>query len=482
VGMAPKAAPSKGSAPAPPQEDVEAAEALAFLQEGQSAETVASGLVTDVFEEAWAAIQTKAIECRALPTSVLDVTGGFLSVVNVYFLECDPGEPNLASCATWAPDEEPAPAAIDTWSRGSGIAKEREPLATMRDGDITPRSSSAGSRVVRSPRGRSRESNTAEEKKGEKGEKAEILVAKRVEKPGQVVEAGKGGKLQSIITDAEAEQMRRDEVERIERNRHEALMAELKGREYTCDAFGNVMVVEPVKPERLPPWRLNPRIGMADRAPPEVRAKAGGRSKPGGREAAKPSSAKPELVNPALFKPLDSLQPPLFETTVLREGVTLRQGEVTKMGANRSFDGQRMSRRDFEMFTRTAAGGSRRLGDGEGDAAGAEPDPVADEPPSPETPAATGVPDMGKDWGVNPPVKPFQAALLPINKPQLSPQGFGPRKRAGTQVRNHLPPPTLGATSGHGFDLPYSKPGGSAAALRPVQRAGAPGFMQQLPP
>ena len=44
----------------------------------------------------------------------------------------------------------------------------------------------------------------------------------------------------------------------------------------------------------------------------------------------------------------------------LRVGVTLREGEGSKTGGTQSVDGNRMSKKDFELFARTSAGGPAR--------------------------------------------------------------------------------------------------------------------------
>ena len=62
-----------------------------------------------------------------------------LSVVRCYYTECDRGEPQLATAASWQADAEPRPAMIDAWSRGAGACEEARTAASAAGGCERPR-------------------------------------------------------------------------------------------------------------------------------------------------------------------------------------------------------------------------------------------------------------------------------------------------------------------------------------------------------
>ena len=118
----------------------------------------------------------------------------------------------------------------------------------------------------------------------------------------------------------------REEAERLER-----LRSEVKGREYTYDQEGNVIVIETVNPERLPAYQYATRSGMAHEPMPEaVKGKKGTR---------RPPPAKTPVLRfnqPAKYEELDSIQPPLSETMTMREGVSMTQDGSLSSASNLS--------------------------------------------------------------------------------------------------------------------------------------------------
>lgn len=120
------------------------------------------------------------------------------------------------------------------------------------------------------------------------------------------------------------------------------------------------------------------------------------------------------------------------------------------------------------MFARTSAGGRVNLKDPVAqpseDAGELKTSAALPEMPAPVVDALNpkdgNVALMGKDWGMNPPIAPARVSSLPQTKPMMmtkfQQESLGNRKRNGTMVKSHLPPPPLGVTSGHGLDLPYS--------------------------
>ena len=315
--MAPKAAPPPPE-PAAPPEDLFAAE------EG---EADVSDLVEELIARMHAVLDEKAELQRSVPFAVRAVTADMLSVVRCYYTECDRGEPQLATATSWSADAEPRPAMIDAWSRGAVPVKKRAPPPAPLVDASAPGSSVGGSRSQRSqrtsPRPKSREGGK------EDGAAAVVVTAKAPPKSTEAAAPAEKGKKGGAMKTPEEERAARmaaeakEETERLER-----LRQEVKGREYTYDQMGNVIVIETVNPERLPAYQYATRAGMAHEPVPEaVKGKKGSRRPP----PAKSSALR--FNQPAKYEELDSLQPPLGETMTMREGVSMTQDGSLTSGA-----------------------------------------------------------------------------------------------------------------------------------------------------
>ena len=314
--MPPKAAPPPAPEPAAPSEDLFAAE---------QGEADVSDLVEELIARAHAVLDEKAELQRSVPFAVRAVTADMLSVVRCYYTECDRGEPQLATAASWQADAEPRPAMIDAWSRGAVPVKKRAPPPAPPVAASAP-GSTAGSR---SQRGGSRSSSRPKSRDGgkEDGAAAAVVTAKAPPKSTEAAAppAKKGGAMKTPEEERAARMAAeaREETERLER-----LRSEVKGREYTYDQEGNVIVIETVNPERLPAYQYATRSGMAHEPMPEaVKGKKGTR---------RPPPAKTPVLRfnqPAKYEELDSIQPPLSETMTMREGVSMTQDGSLSSGA-----------------------------------------------------------------------------------------------------------------------------------------------------
>jgi len=470
--MAPKAAPPPPE-PAAPPEDLFAAE------EG---EADVSDLVEELIARTHAVLDEKAELQRSVPFAVRAVTADMLSVVRCYYTECDRGEPQLATATSWSADAEPRPAMIDAWSRGAVPVKKRAPPpAPLVDASAPGSSVGGASRSQRSPRSSARPKSREAGK--EDGAAVAVVTAKA---PPKSTEAAAPAAKKGVATKTPQEERAarmvaeaREETERLER-----LRAEVKGREYTYDQMGNVIVIETVNPERLPAYQYATRAGMAHEPKPEpVKGKKGSRRPP-------PATTSVLRFNqPGKYEELDSLQPPLSESMTMREGVSMTQDGSLSSGPTRAVDPSRMSKKDFESFVQTASLAA--------DVAAIPSNPVASQlEPSTPLPAippagsedygdAAGILGgdtandvnlqlMAKDWGVNPPQREVNSAKKPRSKPDTTQTlGLGrarlPRERGGTGVAEHLPPPLLPATAGWGLGSTFGgipeEPGGGPPPL-----------------
>ena len=92
-----------------------------------SSEDVVSSVVAELIEGAHAAASEKELASKARAYAVRGGTMAMLQAVRCYFLEADGGESSAAAQPTWAPDDEPAPASIDSWSRGAVASRKKAP-------------------------------------------------------------------------------------------------------------------------------------------------------------------------------------------------------------------------------------------------------------------------------------------------------------------------------------------------------------------
>jgi len=151
---------------------------------------------------------------------------------------------------------------------------------------------------------------------------------------------------------------------------------------------------------------------------------------------------------------------------VVERGVLLREGESTKGGDARVFEGERVTRATFAEIANSSGGFAARRPVGS-DAAAATRDPLGGSGP----PATQVPPTPAKAGGASPP-NPGGGPASPAARPSGMPVSPRPgdshgvrnpstRERGGMPTKTKLPPPSLGATTGHGQALPYAEPPGS---------------------
>ena len=402
---------------------------------------VVCGLVEELVDLSLVEVKESERKKALVPFVVTDVSKSIRECVGLYFVDHDVGEPSLASASNWQCGDEPVPAPVDSWSRGAVKLREREQLPEAQP-DVSPEApeGSIAASTLRSTG--SRQSPRARTPSGPGGAAADgkvpILVARP---PPDRVDPNAGKKkVAPIMTAAEKLKKRlnaeaKEEVERLER-----LKADLKGREYTYDARGNVIVMEDMHADKLPAFQQQPRLALG----------GGGGKKKRGKEAPAKGGARIDFGNSATFNQLDSLQPPLLESMNVQAGVLLRQGEASKGGEPRQFEGDRITKDEFEEMANTIGGFSPRRP--VADAAKPAADPLeSSAPASPQKAPPVAVTGQGAPLAVRP-------EFMPLSPPPDEKQGLRNaqmRERGGMPTKNKLPPPSLGSTVGHGQQLPY---------------------------
>ena len=108
-----------------------------------------------------------------------------------------------------------------------------------------------------------------------------------------------------VEVDEEAEQMQR-------------LKERLKGKQYTYDRGGNVIVIRAAKAESMPAYRLTPEVGVRDPATESSNRRRGRGSQ---KKARKGASSKDDKAEKAVhFKQALEVQPPIMETMEVLHG------------------------------------------------------------------------------------------------------------------------------------------------------------------
>ena len=420
-------------------------------------------LVEELIGSAEAQLKAKALTAATVPYTVDILASCIKSAVACHFVDSDAGEPELASASNWAVGAEPVPALIDTWSRGALPAKKpfvHPAEAAAAAGNLSARTPSEAPRTPRSrtPGGSASGGERVPDALPQPDPKAPAVVVKPP--PGTVLPKPK--KVVPIVTATERRLKRLDAEAREEVRRLEQMKDELKGREYTYDTHGAVIVMEPLSTDKLPAFQQQPRLALSGQAggvAAPAAAGRGGRKGKGGRGGAKPSGL--DFGGNATFTISDSLQPSLLETTTVHPGVRLTQGDGSKGGEPREEPPDRMSKTVFEQVANMSGGfTSRRVGAAPAANGGANPASAA--PPSPLGGGGGGggppMPSSPRDSSNQPALRPSYMPSSP-EPGDLAAARKAPRERGGMPTKNRLPAPPLGATTGHGPGVPYSQGG-----------------------
>ena len=152
--------------------------------------------------------------------------------------------------------------------------------------------------------------------------------------------------------------------EEEQREKIEKLAKELKGKDYTFDEKGNVILIQPPNPDKLPalvtsmgiavhslegesmPGRTGPKKGGGKKGDPSKGPGDETKKKKGKRGRKKKSEGPGEFYRDAVSFQQSILQNP---TLALAEGVTIHEGDSSKAGPRRQDDPTRMSRKDFML-------------------------------------------------------------------------------------------------------------------------------------
>ena len=267
---------------------------------------------------------------------------------------------------TWFPESEPPMVPTDTWARTVVEARARVKKPRLNDlprdqpDSETARSATSrmsGSTNRNKSRGGSRPGSTA-----------------KVEEPVVVVEVSNPADKNDGLTKAEQEYLLNMKLEaqrkkladeqgardaaklKKEKEIWDKRIADLKGKKHTFDANGDIIVIDPIKPEKLPSSSVNMNIKISDESP------GAGRRSRNGRGVPTPGSSKGRNKSPIkkagkeYFTVSATLQPPIFEVTNIGSGVSINAGGVGRSGSSVEDVAPKMSRSSYQHLRGNAAG------------------------------------------------------------------------------------------------------------------------------
>jgi hypothetical protein len=279
----------------------------------------------------------------------------FESLTTVY-LDRDFGSAKPEVDPSWVCEREPAASQLDSWARGVVTlkkkpkpkkvveeAEEAKPVEvkkkkTRRVGkDLMDEEDDRLNQLIRagtpgSPRGMgggARQMTAKEEANLKELHDLEVREAKEKEKR------------QRIIDDALAE---------IKRS--EKIMKDLKGKEYTFDHEGKVVMVHKAKGDKMKPMQQNVGVAVVNVQKEVVQVEKP--KKQGMRRKKKKKKQNPVDPFKDSFQDTAPKQPSIMQDIYLAPGVNIAEGDSNKLGPNQQVIPDHMSRKDYNMLHQTA--------------------------------------------------------------------------------------------------------------------------------
>ena len=344
---------------------------------------------------------------------------------------------NSSSKERWTAEQETMPAPIDSWASGAmNIRKKPVKYNPLPIAESSKAPSDAGTARTRgSRRGVSTRQSARSKLGGGRSKKKGMTLESRIRELDAPEEKSKDDKrnekrrlppeerarLRAIrdMERAEAEIQKRLEEAKLreqeEKEKHEQLMKELKGKDFVFDRNGNVIVIQQMKPEKMPPYAYSMDVtiqGGNDEilAPVSTVSPTKKQSK---KKKKKRQSSENAEGGDEFFKESTSQQPSLLQIMDVQAGVALKEGDGGKQGPQLLEDPKKMSRATYKMHQTMV---SQPAGDQEQTTVGADNDVDKVQTNVGETMDASNV-DMlallAEDDGIGPPSPIAQAARLP---------------------------------------------------------------------
>ncbi len=146
------------------------------------------------------------------------------------------------------------------------------------------------------------------------------------------------------------------------------IQSEMRGKDYTFDSEGNIIVVKKSEVDRLPSRRVNPKVAIKPSAAEQAeldRLKKLGSRAPARRKVEivddlallaersfkEPKGAPKYKKKEEVFKPHQDWQPSAVQTMNLSMGVTVREGNQAKAGPGPVEDPRRMTKESYNSMS-----------------------------------------------------------------------------------------------------------------------------------
>ncbi|DBA83270.1 TPA: hypothetical protein ACH3X2_006773 [Trebouxia sp. C0005] len=312
-----------------------------------------------------------------------------VSLLEMTFVSREPLDPDLLTETSWQPDPEAQPCAPDTWMRGVIQVRQpqRQPSVSTTGGTASPskpplsRSSSTRSNqasgspriskdVSRVPSRRtSRESLSGHDDSGTSTSSRKDGAASRAPQGKAGAAAARGpaktgpqqeieDRLREEVAIRKKEQQRHAEMlakEEEDQQKFEALHKQLRGKDYGYDHKGQIVVINNVDPDSLPPVAAAPTVTTAA-GEKKQRQNISQKPKDPPADSPKPKpKATLEADGPDFIADKKEVQPPVVDTIKLASGISLRAGAAVQSGPKRVVDIDHMTKRDHAKYLIKAA-------------------------------------------------------------------------------------------------------------------------------
>mmetsp|Transcript_8312 Transcript_8312/g.22074 ORF Transcript_8312/g.22074 Transcript_8312/m.22074 type:complete len:589 (-) Transcript_8312:372-2138(-) len=303
----------------------------------------------------------------AMDKAVGEALDSALEAIRMALFEKDAGEGYATDNPDWLPDGEPETLAKDSWARGAVPVRRKIHLGGFQLNG--PRKNSDGSkldgkdgmmstaksflntnnslantlpspiRTATSQRVPSRDGNADPQarraptysieplplfkKSEDEEEEFNILLRHRVE--------------------ATKTRQKLSEDDRIEMEKLQKIKKELKDKDFTFDAQGNIIVVNHVDPDKIPNRNVNMKVNLKEKEALVDEAKKSFVKKGDKQKRQKKEDGKKE----GAFEESIRTNPPLTEVMDLQPGVTLLEDGKSKSGPDTKNDPKKKSRKEF---------------------------------------------------------------------------------------------------------------------------------------
>ncbi|DBA74158.1 hypothetical protein WJX77_012011 [Trebouxia sp. C0004] len=344
------------------------------------------------FDSAYQQADERQLHADVVGYTVDSCMKSCVSLLEMTFVsrERQPLDPDPLTETSWQPDPEAQPCAPDTWMRGVIQVRQpqRQPIVSTTGGTASPskpplshggstRSNQASSSpriskdLSRVPSRRtSRESLTGHDDSA-------TCTSSRKDGAASRVPQGKAGAAAATRGPAktgpqqEIEDRMREEVaiRKKEHQRHaemlakeeedqqkfEALHKQLRGKDYGYDHKGQIVVINSIDPDSLPPVAAAPTVTTAA-GEKKQRQNLSQKLKDPPADSPKSKPKAPlEADGPDFLADKKDVQPPVVDTIKLASGMSLRAGAAVQSGPKRVVDIHHMTKRDHAKYLVKAA-------------------------------------------------------------------------------------------------------------------------------